>query len=67
MASIVHIEGEEVVGELALAVAPGTLAAARDKLLDALLSESLSQANREWYSPMSREFMSDRTRSKFCP
>ena len=47
MASTVHIEGEEVVGEISLAVAPGTVASVRDRRLDELLGEALHRAANE--------------------
>ena len=39
-----HIEGREVVGEIALDIAPDTVAAVRDRRLDELLRDRLHEA-----------------------
>ncbi len=44
MADPLNVRGEEVEGELALRIAPGTVAADRDRALDAALGAALTEA-----------------------
>jgi hypothetical protein len=46
MPDTLTIQGERVVGEIALKIAPGTAAADSNRALDAALSESLTEAGK---------------------